>query len=461
MGGLILLMRRLFALFLGIVWMIVGFQAHAASLQKAVEQAVATHPSIAASRAARNASVWDMKAAQSRLLPQLDLSADLGPFYIDQPQGFSPSVNAEWMLQREVTLTLSQILYDGGDRSNDIRRSAALADALSFRIVEQSESVALDAVEAYIDVRRLAAILDLARKNRKQLNAILGLVRQLTSGGSAPASDLDQALGRVAGAATIEKQIEQALDEGRARYRQIIGAEPQGLEKVKLPPGIPKSRKLAVDIAIAENSSILALDSETSAAEFALAQGEAGFLPTVRLQGVATTGADVAGTPGSLNSLAGQVNVQWNLYQGMGTSYRTRALKERVSNARLDQQVRERKVKEVVERAYAAYTVGTQRVSAARDQTAANQRVNNAYQQEYKGGKRRLLDLLDAQNASFTSQFQLTSAQAVHVFSAYQLLGAMNHLQSTFGLRKSDAARADFVDQSQQGVLSIDINPLR
>ena len=92
-----------------------------------------------------------------------------------------------------------------------------------------------------------------------------------------------------------------------------------------------------MDIAIAENSSILALDSETSAAEFALAQGEAGFLPTVRLQGVATTGADVAGTPGSLNSLAGQVNVQWNLYQGMGTSYRTRALKERVSNARLDQ----------------------------------------------------------------------------------------------------------------------------
>ena len=237
--------------------MIFGVQAHAVSLQKAVEQAVATHPSIAASRAARNASVWDMKAAQSRLLPQLDLSADLGPFYIDQPQGFSPSVNAEWMLQREVTLTLSQILYDGGDRSNDIRRSAALADALSFRIVEQSESVALDAVEAYIDVRRLAAILDLARKNRKQLNVILGLVRQLTSGGSAPASDLDQALGRVAGAATIEKQIEQALDEGRARYRQIIGAEPHGLEKVKLPPGIPKSRKLAVDIAIAENSSIM------------------------------------------------------------------------------------------------------------------------------------------------------------------------------------------------------------
>ena len=123
--------------------------------------------------------------------------------------------------------------------------------------------------------------------------------------------------------------------------------------------------------------------------------------------------------------------------------------------------MRERKVKEVVERAYAAYTVGTQRVSAARDQTVANQRVNIAYQQEDKGGKRRLLDLLDAQNASFTSQFQLTSAQAVHVFSAYQLLGAMNHLQSTFGLGKSDAARADFVDQSQQGVLSIDINPLR
>ena len=233
------MVRRSLALFAGMVWIAFPFQAHAVSLREAVAQAVGTHPSIASSRAARNASVWDMKAAQSRLLPQLDLSANVGPYSIDQPQGFSPNVNNEWRLQREVSLTLRQILFDGGDRSNDIRRSAALADALAFRIMEQSERIALDAVEAYIDVRRLSAILELAHQNRKRLNAIAVLVRDLTSGGSAPASDLDQARERVAGAAAIEKQITQALEEGRARYRQIVGSEPHGLQKVKFPPGIP------------------------------------------------------------------------------------------------------------------------------------------------------------------------------------------------------------------------------
>ena len=449
------------ASFIGTIWITLAFQAHAESLRSVVAHAVATHPSIAASRATSNATVWDMKAAQSRLLPELDVSADIGPVIIDQPQGFDPQVNDEWRLQRQISLTLRQILFDGGDRSNDIRRTAALADASSYRITEQSENIALDAVEAYIDVRRLVSILELARQNHKKLNAILGLVRDLTSGGSAPTSDLDQASERVAGAATVEQQIEQALDEARARYRQVVGNEPHGLEIVKLPPGVPKSAKLAVKIALAENSLVLALESEAEAAEFAVAQAKAGFLPTVNLEGVATTGADVAGTPGPLDSLTGQVRVQWNLYQGKGTTYRIRAFKERASKARLDVQVRGRQVGEVVERAYAAYAVGVQRVAAAREQAVAAKRVITAYQEEYKGGKRSLLDLLDAQNASFTSQFQLTSAESVHVFSAYQLLGSMNHLLSTLGIAGTEEARTDLADQSRQSLYSINIEPLR
>ena len=455
------MIRHSVALFVGALWVTLASQVHAESLREVVTQAVATHPSIEASRASSNAAIWDMKAAQSRLLPALDGSANIGPFIIDQPEGFAPDVNNEWRLQRQLSLTVSQILFDGGDRSNDIRRAAALADATSYRTLEQSENVALDAIEAYIDVRRLAAILELARQNRKKLSSILELVRDLTSGGSAPTSDLDQARERVAGASTTEKQIEQALAEARARYRQIIGNEPHRLEKVKFPPGIPKSLKMAVDIALAENPSVRALNSEAEAADFAVAQAEAGYMPTINLEGIATAGSDIAGTPGPMESLSGQVTVQWNLYQGKGTTYRIRAAKERASKARLDVQVRGLQVKEVVEKAYAAYTVGAQRVAATREQAAATKRVLTAYQQEYKGGKRSLLDLLDAQNASFTSQFQLTSAEAVHVFSAYQLLGAMNQLLRTFGIAAAEGARTDLADQSRRSFYSIDIEPLR
>ena len=188
------MIRHFVALFAGALWVALASQVHAESLREVVAQAVATHPSIEASRASGNAAIWDMKAAQSRLLPALDGRANIGPFIIDQPEGFAPDVNNEWRLQRQLSLTVSQILFDGGDRSNDIRRTAALADATSYRSLEQSENVALDAIEAYIDVRRLAAILELARQNRKKLSSILELVKDLTSGGSAPTSATGNAL---------------------------------------------------------------------------------------------------------------------------------------------------------------------------------------------------------------------------------------------------------------------------
>ena len=66
------------------------------------------------------------------------------------------------------------------------------------------------------------------------------LVKDLTSGGSAPKSDLDQARERIAGADFTIAQIEQALKEAGARYRQVIGSEPTGLTPVGFPSGVPQ-----------------------------------------------------------------------------------------------------------------------------------------------------------------------------------------------------------------------------
>ena len=431
------------------------------SLREAVRAAVRGHPAVAASRAAQRSSAWEIMQARSRLLPTVDLRGNAGPNRIDQPEGFAPDVNNEWRLQREIALTVRQILYDGGERINDVYRSAARADAFSLRVADQSEKLGLDAVEAYIDVRRQRAILKLARQNRQRLSGIFKLVQDLTSGGGAPKGDLDQARERLAGADFTIAQIEQALQEAEARYRQVIGSEPKGLVPVAFPRGVPKTRTAAVATAVAGNPGIRALDAERQAAEYALEQADAGYYPTVGLEGIASTGHDIGGTPGSSTSLTGQVTLSWNLYQGGGTTYRKRALGEKVNQALAEKQTKVREISEEVDRAFAAYSIGTKRVAAARAQLAANTGVIAAYQEEYKLAKRSLLDLLDAENARFTSQFQLTSAEAVHRFAAYQLLATMNRLLKTLDISAPAEARSDYLEQTRQGVFSLDIEPLR
>jgi adhesin transport system outer membrane protein len=145
----------------------------------------------------------------------------------------------------------------------------------------------------------------------------------------------------------------------------------------------------------------------------------------------------------------------------MGTTYRTRAYRERASKALMDLRAQERQIEETAGKAFAAFTVGTERASAARAQAQAQKKVLASYQAEYKAGKRSLLDLLDAQNATFTSQFQLASAEAVNVFGAYQLLGAMNRLLAAMGITETPDLGPTLLQQSKQNIFSINIEPLR
>jgi adhesin transport system outer membrane protein len=74
-----------------------------------------------------------------------------------------------------------------------------------------------------------------------------------------------------------------------------------------------------------------------------------------------------------------------------------------------------------------------------------------------------LLDLLDAENAAFSSRFQLASISAVQVFAAYQLLAAMGRLLATLGVLAPPEARAGLLEQTNRGPFGFDleIEPLR
>ena len=107
--------------------------------------------------------------------------------------------------------------------------------------------------------------------------------------------------------------------------------------------------------------------------------------------------------------------------------------------------------------------LGRERLAATREQVEASQRLARHYENEYKSGRRSLLDLLDAENAVFSSQFQLASVTAVQVFSAYQLLATMGRLLATLGIAAPPEARAGLLDQTDRGPFGIDleIEPLR
>src|SRR6185295_3635014 len=154
-----------------------------------------------------------------------------------------------------------------------------------------------------------------------RLTGILGLVRQMSSGGKAPRSDIDQANERIAAADTVIVQIEQALEETKAKYRQVVGIEPQDLQRVGYPAGLPPSREAAYRQALRFNPSVQASSADVEAAAFALEQAKSSYYPIISLEGDASYGMDVDGTPGKDVDVTGKVVLSWKIFEGFGATY--------------------------------------------------------------------------------------------------------------------------------------------
>jgi outer membrane protein, adhesin transport system len=289
----------------------------------------------------------------------------------------------------------------------------------------------------------------------------LGLVKKRVHGVKAPPSDTTQTEERVAAATAGLALVQQAHLEAQARFRQVIGLEPRGVAAVQYPRGLPATSTMATSVAFARNPRLRALDADIDTAKWAKEQSKSEYWPTVSLEANANWGEDLDGTPGKNDEYNGKVVLSWNLFNGFITTNRKRELGARLRQTQFEFDAERRQIVEMVERAFAAYAVGGQRLKAIRAQSKANSDLVVSYQEEYQLSKRSLLDLLDAERAKFDSQFQLHSIEAVHHFAAYQLLASMGVLLSTLGISPPPETRADFRHQSQDSIFNIDIEPLR
>jgi adhesin transport system outer membrane protein len=336
-----------------------------------------------------------------------------------------------------------------------------LVDADSLRVMERSEALGLDAVEAYIDVERHSQVLGTAYQSRRRLQSILGLVRELNSGGKVPRSDVDQAVERIAASDAVIAQIEQSLADARAKFRQVVGNEPKKLQPVAYPKNLPSSRDSAFGTAKANNPALQALEADVTAAHYEMERAKSAYYPEIGLRGRASYGYDIDGVEGKDVDVRGVGELNWNLFNGGATGYRVEALKEQLAQTELEYDAAVRSVRETIDKAFAAYVIGRKRVSAAQQQVNSNDRLVKQYREEYRLAKRSLLDLLDSETALFSSQFQLASAKAARLFSAYRIKAATGRLLASLGVHAPAEAYVRAPNLEGTGIFNIEIEPLR
>ncbi len=409
-------------------------EVSATTIKETVRKAIAKSPSIEAAQANRRATKYELLQSQGRRLPRVDLEADAGWERINRPGGLSAAANDKSRFRRQASVNFSQILFDGWERTNDIYRNAARVDSASYRVLARAEILALEAVEAHIDVRRQTKILALAQDNLANHQRIEARVREQITAGKTPESDATQVRERIAGAEALVERIRRSLLEAEVQYLRVVGAKPQGLQAVGYPAGVPTTKQAAVDQGLSRNPQVAAADSDVKTARFALEQVKAGDYPTVSLEARGLAGHDINGTPGSDREANARVVLRWALFDGFINSNKKLEFSERIKQVDAERAERLRAVRAEIERGVVGYQVGRTRLAALKKQAAAAAEVVANYETEYSVGKRSLLDVLSAESVKVNAQIETASEEAIHVFSAYRVLAAMGRLNDVLGV---------------------------
>lgn len=425
----------------GLVWRIApilalffAFDASATSLREAVDYAVNTNPRIEAAQASRRATDQVLRQAQGRFFPEVDVNADYGKQRVNRPRGLGPDVNNVWRYRRQATVTVRQILFDGFDRAYDIYRSQARITAASHKVMARSESVALSVVEAYIDVERHRDLLRLANQNVARHLRLLGIIQERVEGGKAPVGDLEQTRERLEAARALVGQIKVALGTANAKYRNAVGLEPSGLRKVGYAPGLPNSVVDVIAIAAQSNPRVRAGEAEIDVADFDKKQYRSNYFPQITLEGSATRGKELDGTPGRNDEYEGKIVLTWKLFDGGVRRGRELELSERHAERIAEQHILLRQLRQEIEISWTRYVQGREQLAAIRRQVDQNRKVVASYLDAYNANRRSLLDVLDAESAGFVSRFELSNISALHRFSSYELLAQMGMLLEQLGV---------------------------
>ncbi|HLJ63386.1 MAG TPA: TolC family outer membrane protein [Stellaceae bacterium] len=405
----------------------------AQSIRETVQIAIDSNPRVAGAVDNRRTADAELRQARGLYLPQVNLSGGYGPEYSDN--SFTRTSGNAKHFRQDISAILTQRLYDGGDADGNVDSQKARSRATAHRVREAADLLALDAIEAHLDVVRLRRILDIAETNITSHRNILELVRRSATGGAGTQADLAQANSRLDQAITDREETRGLLREAEATYLDLTGIPPATLLEAPLAVGV-LTAGIDASVRLAEqyNPTINASDADIESAKAQIDVADARFVPQISAEISGSHDRNVDGFPQRDEEARALIDFKWNLYAGGSDVANRDAAYGRYSKAKNDKLQVVRRTDEDLRRAWANYDASQRRVASLRRVVQSNKTVVAAYQQQYQAGRRSLIEVLDATNEEFQTQTRLVVAEETAVFAGYHILTVEGRLLTSLAI---------------------------
>jgi len=393
------------------------------SLKESVVDAVKQHPQIKALLYNRDAVSKSKAASLGRFFPSLDLSSDYGLQNYNSSTTRAAETEQRNRTASDSSLTLTQNVFDGMDRYNDYQSEKARLNSADNRLIDNVETVALDAIRAHIDVVRERKLTTLAGENITAHQEVLNSIAERVAGGAGSKADEMQARGRVARAETTLITYTGALRTAEAEYIRTVGKTPMVLADPEYHPEyIPGTMGQIMEKTLDNNPKIHIYKAEVEVTERDKNVVESSMYPDLDVELSSRYTNNLDGTETYLSDNRAMLALSWNLFSG-GTDYNdTRTAKARIMEARENLQDITDDLTRQVATAWAEYETSIGSIAKHQEALQYSIESRDMYLMQFNVGQRSLLDVLDAINEVFSNSVLLETAQSNRNFTLFKFL---------------------------------------
>lgn len=377
--------------------------------------ALQNNPQLLQNEADSRAAEHRIGEARGNLYPRVALSATASNERQDREQTQVVTFD-----QRAGQVRVIMPLYDRTAKAQLAQRQSASVSA-DWRLTDVREQLMLRVVESYIELVRSLRLATLAQENLKTHRAYVAQIKEIARFDVGRSADVSTAVARTSLAESVLISRVARLDAARTQWRQVTGtsapADLPDAYAVDLPPDLDSVLAVALTghpaLQLAQADIVVARDGVELAA--------APYKPRLNIEANSRFGSDWGGFVGTQTSRYVGVSAEIPVFSGFSDRYAGKAAAEQVQSAqhaydRIRDELRRR-----TEQAWYDLQSNAASLRSFEDYARSAQSMVEATRNQFRIGRRTLLDVLNAENELFTARSNIASTRQDLTLASWRL----------------------------------------
>ncbi len=416
------------ALALG-VWGALAEPAAAETLTEALVEAYQYNPQLLAQRAQLRATDEAVPQALAGWRPTVQFTGSDGKAYVSAyPSVTGTSATHQILEPKTLDLNITEPFWTSGRTPALLRQAEHTIIAQRAQTVATEEQVLFSVAQAFLDVVRDQATVELNVNNEQVLRRQLEATNDQFRVGQVTRTDVAQAESRVALAVANRVRAEGNVQVSRSNYRRAVGHLPARLTQPSEHPPLPATRAEALSLARSGNPNVVIADYTEKAAEDSVVATRAQLLPQLSIVGDLNKQEETVSAGRQVSEASIIVRATMPLYEAGSVYSQTRQAKQIVSQRRSLLDDARRAAVQLATSDWETIQSDRAQIESLQSTIRAAEIALEGVRQEAQVGSRTVLDVLNAEQELFTDRVSLVQAQhdlAVAEFDLAQQVGSL------------------------------------